>query len=87
YVVDFICLERRLIVEVDGGQHAIKKNSMLDRTRINFLEDRGFSVLRFWNNEVMNSTESVLASILYALQSEAFTSDRAIIVGEESIPK
>jgi very-short-patch-repair endonuclease len=58
YVVDFICFERRLIVEVDGSQHA----QMLDRDAVRdaFLNKRGFLVLRFWDNDVLKETAAVL---------------------------
>ena len=60
YVVDFVCIECRLIVEVDGGQHA---GSASDARRDAWLQARGFSVLRFWNNEVMQELEEVLERI------------------------
>ncbi len=51
YVADFVCLEARLIVEVDGGQHA--ERSDYDEARTDWLHAQGFCVLRFWNNEVL----------------------------------
>ena len=65
YVVDFACLSARLIVEVDGGQHA--ESHEADESRSAWLEALGFRVLRFWNNDVLTQTESVLASIRAAL--------------------
>src|ERR1700761_4298376 len=56
YIVDFVSFERRLVIEVDGGQHA-DSGSDLNRTRL--LEDQGFRVLRFWNNEVLSNTRGV----------------------------
>ena len=50
YVVDFICREQKLVVEVDGGQHATDKR---DIVRTSWLEARGYRVVRFWNNDVM----------------------------------
>src|SRR4051794_34506858 len=64
YVVDFICRERRLIVEVDGGQHATDPR---DAVRDRMLSDHGYRVLRFWNNDVLSNTEGVLESIAAAL--------------------
>ncbi len=61
YIVDFVCLEKCLIIEVDGGQHNEKEDADLERTA--WLEKRGFRVLRFWNHEVMNETESVVEAI------------------------
>jgi very-short-patch-repair endonuclease len=60
YVVDFCCAEARLIVELDGGQHATRDET--NRTAI--LESMGYLVLRFWNNDVLQNTEGVLEEIL-----------------------
>ena len=57
YVVDFICFSHRLIIEVDGGQHASPDAHELERTA--HLERSGFRILRFWNNEVLENTEDV----------------------------
>jgi very-short-patch-repair endonuclease len=59
-IVDFACFEHHLVVEVDGGQHA---DSAEDRRRDDELGRRGFSVLRFWNNDVLADTDAVLAAI------------------------
>jgi len=64
YVVDFFCAAAKLIVEVDGGQHA---NDGDARTR--WLEARGYRVIRFWNNEVLANTEGVLSTILGTLRA------------------
>ncbi len=60
YIADFVCLEAKLVVEVDGGQHAA---SGADVGRTAFLEAEGFRVLRVWNNEVLANTEGVVAMI------------------------
>jgi len=65
YVLDFVCLEKRLIVEVDGGQHL---ESDQDRVRDRRLQDAGFLVLRFWNNEVLQDIDTVAGVIWSALQ-------------------
>ena len=62
FIVDFVCFERRVIVEVDGGQHAQKVPYDEQRTR--WLEAQGYRVLRFWNNEVLANTEAVAQVIL-----------------------
>jgi lysyl-tRNA synthetase class 2 len=62
FVVDFCCTEARLIVELDGGQHATRLAEDMDRTRI--LEAMGYLVLRFWNNDVLQNTDGVLEEIL-----------------------
>ncbi|NIA05917.1 MAG: DUF559 domain-containing protein [Proteobacteria bacterium] len=64
YIVDFFCLERRLVVEIDGGQHA---DSGADAERTHFFESQGFRVIRFWNNEVLNSLDEVVEEIYRAL--------------------
>jgi very-short-patch-repair endonuclease len=61
YIVDFCCPTLRLIVELDGGQHAEQKAA--DQARTCFLESRGYRVLRFWNNQVMTQLDDVLEEI------------------------
>jgi very-short-patch-repair endonuclease len=63
YVVDFCCLKARLIVEVDGDQHGYDENLSKDERRSKYLVAQRFSVLRFFNLEVMTATESVLEAI------------------------
>ena len=65
YIPDFVCIEARLVIEIDGGQH----DEDLDRERTRFLEQRGFKVLRFWNNDVLANPEEVLETILRAAQA------------------
>ena len=62
YIVDFICFEKRLTVEVDGAQHADQDNN--DKERDMYLQQRGFKILRFWNNEVLQDIEAVKEVIL-----------------------
>jgi very-short-patch-repair endonuclease len=62
-VADFFCAEAKLIIEVDGGQHADDSD-----TRTNWFETRGYRVIRFWNNDVLTNTEGVLLSILDMLR-------------------
>ena len=66
YIADFVCLQRRLIVEADGGQHA---ESGTDVRRDAYLRGQGFRVLRFWNSDIFENEEGVLTSILDALQA------------------
>jgi len=61
YIVDFVCLELKLIIELDGGQHADQIH--YDDKRSLFLGQRGFKVLRFWNNDVIENMEGVLEVI------------------------
>jgi very-short-patch-repair endonuclease len=64
YVVDFVCLEYRLIVEVDGGQHA---ENAADRKRDAWLTSEGYCVLRFWDDDVLKRTDVVLGEIARAV--------------------
>ena len=61
YIIDFVCFEKKIVIEVDGGQHAIEKGK--DSIRDEWLKGQGFKVLRFWNNEVLMNIESVLEVI------------------------
>lgn len=65
YIVDFVCLEKKIVIEVDGGQHAGQVE--LDAERSDYLKEKGYRVMRFWNNEVLKETESVLTVILSSL--------------------
>ncbi len=65
YVCDFLCKEAKLIIEVDGGQH----NEVVDRYRTQQLSNRGYRVLRFWNNDVMTNLDSVLLAIADSLET------------------
>src|SRR5690242_14136425 len=56
HVVDFVCFGAKLVVEVDGSQHA---GSLSDRVRDTYLEQQGFRVLRFWNNDVLSNSDGV----------------------------
>ena len=64
FIADFLCEEVKLVVEVDGGQHAEASTGDAERTGI--LHDAGFIVLRFWNNEVMANMDGVLQHIMEA---------------------
>jgi very-short-patch-repair endonuclease len=65
YIVDFVCLERRVVVEVDGGQH--NERRFLDAQRDAWLCSEGYEVLRFWNNEVLTQIDGVKEAIFQAL--------------------
>jgi len=68
YIADFACLEARLLIEVDGGQHM---DAAADVRRDTFLREEGFQVLRFWNNEVMTNLEGVRALVVSRLPGTA----------------
>ena len=65
FIVDFLCYEKRLIIELDGGQH--QTNRIYDEQRTVELKQCGFQVLRFWNNDVLQETNTVLEVIYKAL--------------------
>jgi very-short-patch-repair endonuclease len=62
YIVDFVCFEKQLVIEIDGGQHF--EQTAYDLERDTWLRNQGFSVLRFWNNQVLNEMEAVKEVIL-----------------------
>jgi very-short-patch-repair endonuclease len=65
YIADFVCIEKQLIVELDGGQHA--KQISYDAEREAFLSTKGYCVLRFWNVDVLTNMEGVIATVLLEL--------------------
>lgn len=67
YIADFLCREKMLIIELDGSQHATLQS---DLTRTYWLNDQGYSVLRFWNHEVLQERRAVLDTILAVLNGE-----------------
>jgi very-short-patch-repair endonuclease len=67
YIVDFLCEDARLIVELDGGQHA--ERTERDSTRTQWLRAQGYSVIRFWNNDVLENIEGVLTTLSLAIAS------------------
>ena len=69
YIVDFVCLEAKLIVELDGGQHAEKKE--YDAVRDAFLQSKGFVVWRLWNAEFLKNQEPVARKLLAILDGVA----------------
>ncbi len=67
YIVDFVCLEQKLIVELDGGQHA--EQTVRDAERTACLESKGFRIIRFWNDDALKQTDAVLEEILRQLHA------------------
>ena len=63
YIVDFVCLECKLVVEIDGGYHATLQQQENDMLRTQWLNNYGFNVIRFTNEEVINATETVIKRI------------------------
>ncbi len=85
YILDFYCHEASLAVELDGGQHA--EQQQYDQQRTTHLENQGITVLRFWNNEVLQQTESVLEKIYLTLEAQAPSSPALLpLAGEGRKP-
>jgi len=68
YIVDFVCFAKRIVIEVDGGQHGLPLQVRRDEKRDWFLRSEGFRVLRFWNSDVRTNSEGVFETILGALE-------------------
>ena len=68
YIGDFVCYKKKLIIELDGGQHNDEQNIEQDKIRQNYLEQQGFKILRFWNDNIFNNIEGVLDTILKNLE-------------------
>ena len=66
YIADFICLEKNLIIEADGGQH---NDNPRDDARTAWLQAQGYTVLRYWNHDILQQTEAVLIHILHHLEN------------------
>jgi len=75
YFADFACHELRLVVEVDGGQHAEAGHRSRDEKRTEFLEAKGYRVLRFWNNDVLSNIDGVMQIISDVLAERPPTPD------------
>jgi very-short-patch-repair endonuclease len=65
YIADFVCVEKKIIIEVDGGQHSLRQEYDTDRS--DYLRKKGFRVLRFWNHDVLKEKDAVLNKILKSL--------------------
>ncbi len=68
YIVDLVSLDRKLIIEIDGGQHDQQEIKIGDEERTNWLKEKGYRILRFWNNEVLENIDGVLERIREALR-------------------
>ena len=62
-----MCIEKKLIIELDGSYHFEQEE--YDKERTDYLESQGYKVIRFWNNDVINNIESVIKAITFALES------------------
>ena len=72
FVVDFVCFEKKVVVELDGSQHALPENAAADKIRTGYLQRRGYRVKRYWNGDVNQYFDSVLDDIYREM-----TADRA----------
>lgn len=84
YIVDFVCFDKRIVVELDGGQHSVNKDS--DSTRDEYLKSNGFDVLRFWNNEIFENLNGVLEVIRNKVLTPSLNPSRQgreIIMGDQ----
>jgi very-short-patch-repair endonuclease len=85
YIVDFVCLERKLIIELDGGQHALPDEARKDRQRDAWLEKEGYTVVRFWDNEVLMKKNGILDAIRERLNRTPSPQSPPLKGGEVSI--
>ncbi len=69
YIVDFLCREKKVIVEVDGATHSDAHEVSADRRRTEYLESKGYLVFRAWNNEIYGNLDGVLDGLLQVLHS------------------
>jgi very-short-patch-repair endonuclease len=83
YIVDFACLDKKLIIEIDGGQHNIEQTKEKDKQRTLWLEKEGYQVLRFWNNDILQNVEGVLISIGNFLKQDNHPHLTSPLKGEE----
>jgi adenine-specific DNA-methyltransferase len=71
YIVDFVCFEKKLVIELDGSQHS--EEVVYDLERSAWLEEQEFRILRFWDNQVFNETDGVKETIIGALNNPSYT--------------
>ncbi|HMS00468.1 MAG TPA: endonuclease domain-containing protein [Anaerolineales bacterium] len=69
YIPDFVCIEKKLVIELDGSQHLEQKE--YDEERTKYLKVEGYRVIRFWNNDVMKNLQGVILSIMQATEDNA----------------
>jgi very-short-patch-repair endonuclease len=70
YIVDFVCLDKRLIIELDGSQHNAEPQRQYDGVRDQWLRSQGFRILRFWNNEIFDEWEAIAEALWKAAQED-----------------
>ena len=85
YIPDFVCLSKKLVVEVDGGYHFFEDQLLSDEERTRYLEAQGFRVVRFTNEEVIGNTEEVINEIISALNMEEINNNNENVLQEQSV--
>jgi very-short-patch-repair endonuclease len=83
YIVDFVCFEKKLIIELDGGQHNETRVKIKDEERTRALKKKHYRVLRYWDNDVLQNTDSVLEHIRISLTQESHPHLTSPVKGEE----
>ena len=78
FIVDFCCFDKKLVLELDGVQHS--QQELYDRRRTQYMNRHGFTVLRFWDNEVLQNTESVMSAIQNQIQKPVTKSGKFAVV-------
>ncbi len=87
YIADFVCLDKKLIIELDGSQHALPEELLKDRQRDTWLRKEGYTVVRFWDNEVLTNTDGVLEIIREKLHRTPSPQSPPLKGGEQNTDK
>jgi very-short-patch-repair endonuclease len=82
--VDFVCLEAKLVIEIDGGQHMEQVD--YDQNRTEYSQKLGFRVIRYWNNEVLQELDAVLNSIYMAITDSPSATAPCVALPPASMP-
>ena len=64
YIVDFVCEEKKIVIEIDGGQHNELEEQIKDDIRTKFIETKGYKVYRFWNNDIKENIDGVYQKLI-----------------------
>jgi very-short-patch-repair endonuclease len=68
YIVDFVSFDKKLIIEIDGGQHSEDNIALKDAVRTRWLESQGFKLIRFWNSDILSNLDGVIIKIQEVLR-------------------
>jgi very-short-patch-repair endonuclease len=83
YIVDFVCFEKKLVIEIDGGQHNESLNKRRDEERTRVLTDKHYNVIRYWDNDVLQNTDGVLENIRQTIAQRSHPHLTSPVEGEE----